>query len=426
MILHVDGDSFFASCEVALNPKLKGKPVVTGQERGIVSAMTYEAKRLGIHRGMRIFEVRQLFPQVIVVASNYETYSIFSHRMFAIVRRYALKVEEYSIDECFADLSGLPEKLNLSYTEIGKQIKHDLESHLGLTVSVGIAPSKVLAKIASTWKKPSGFTVIEKSQIEGFLRQITIEKVWGIGGQTSLYLRKQGIQTAFDLASKNKEWVEEKMNKSGWEIWLELQGVIVHCIHAGNTDQHKSIQKTRTFKPPSSNRAFLFSQLSKNIENACVKARQCGLIAGEISFFLKTQDFRYYSAELELSLPVNTPEDILKAVSAHFHEVYLPGTLYRASGITLRKMSNANNIQSDLFGQTSEIESFSKVYEKIDELSRRYGKHAVFLGSSLKAMHATESRTSGDYSRNRSGYGQYETGRNGCKHLAIPIMGEVF
>src|SRR5581483_10154483 len=139
-ILHVDGDAFFASCEVALNPKLRGKPVVTGLERGIVSAMTYEAKKLGVHRGMRLFEVRKICPQAVILPSDYETYSIFSHRMYNIVRRYTPEVEEYSIDECFADLTGMRGTLHMSYAEIAAKIKHDLESELGLTFSVGVAP----------------------------------------------------------------------------------------------------------------------------------------------------------------------------------------------------------------------------------------------------------------------------------------------
>ena len=119
-ILHVDGDAFFVACEVAKNPALRGKPVVTGGERGIASAMSYEAKRRGITRAMRISEMKKICPDVIILPSDYETYSLYSMRMYAIVRRYTPAVEEYSIDECFADLTGLRRSLRMSYEEMAQ------------------------------------------------------------------------------------------------------------------------------------------------------------------------------------------------------------------------------------------------------------------------------------------------------------------
>ena len=132
-ILHIDADAFFASCEQALNPKLKGKPIITGRERGIASAVSYEAKALGIKRGMSIREIKQMCPGIIHLPSDYETYSLFSRRIFAIVRRYTTEVEEYSIDECFAELTGLRRPQRMSYEAMTARIKQDLERELGLT-----------------------------------------------------------------------------------------------------------------------------------------------------------------------------------------------------------------------------------------------------------------------------------------------------
>ena len=157
----MDGDAFFVGVEMAKNPKLKNKPVVTGEERGIVSALSYEAKALGIVRGMPIFKVKKDFPQVIVVPGDYKSYARYSSLMFDIVRRYADDVEEYSIDECFADLTGLDKPLKMSYKEIAERIKKEINEELDLSVSIGIAPTKVLAKVASKWVKPNGLTIIE-------------------------------------------------------------------------------------------------------------------------------------------------------------------------------------------------------------------------------------------------------------------------
>jgi nucleotidyltransferase/DNA polymerase involved in DNA repair len=139
--------------------KLKGQPVITGKERGIASAVSYEAKALGIKCGMSIREIKQICPDIIHLPSDYETYSLFSQRMFAIVRRYTSEVEEYSIDECFTELTGLRRPLRMSYEAMAARIKQDLERELGLTFSIGLAPTKVVAKIASRWYKPAGLTI---------------------------------------------------------------------------------------------------------------------------------------------------------------------------------------------------------------------------------------------------------------------------
>src|ERR671925_2290697 len=138
-IVHIDGDAFFASCEQSRRPKLQGRPVVTGKERGIAASMSYEAKARGVTRGMRIAEIRKICPDVVILPSDYETYSLLSKRFFAIVRRYTPEVEEYSIDECFCDLTGLRRPLRLSYPQIAARIKQDLDTALGFTFSAGLA-----------------------------------------------------------------------------------------------------------------------------------------------------------------------------------------------------------------------------------------------------------------------------------------------
>src|SRR5215471_13960231 len=164
-IVHIDGDAFFASCEQSRDPSLQGKPVVTGKERGIAASMSYEAKAHGVTRGMRVWEIKRLCPEAIIVPSDYETYSLLSTRLFSIVRRYTPEVEEYSIDECFCDVTGLRRVLRMSYLQIAERIKHTLDTELGFTFSVGLAPNKVVAKIASKWQKPSGLTTIPGKEL---------------------------------------------------------------------------------------------------------------------------------------------------------------------------------------------------------------------------------------------------------------------
>jgi DNA polymerase IV len=287
--MHLDGDAFFVSVELAKNPKFRGKPVVTGQERGIASALSYEAKALGITRAMPIFQIRKEFPQVAVLYSDYESYAIFSRRMMDIVKRYTNKVDEYSIDECFADFTHV-ERFHEDPLGMLSKIKADIKKELGITVSLGLGPTKVIAKTASKMNKPDGLTILSPEDVPKALAKTPIDKVWGIGSSTAFSLRKKGVSTALEFAVKPLSWVEEHFSKPQCEMWHELNCVSVYSIETGS-ERQKSIMKTRTFVPASQDKDYVFSQLSKNIENACKRARDLGLVAREFSIYLKTREF---------------------------------------------------------------------------------------------------------------------------------------
>src|SRR5262244_2623415 len=217
--------------------------------------------------------------EAVILPSDYETYSLLSVRLFAIVRRYTPAVEESSIDECFADLTGLRRPLRLSYRQIAERIKHELDTELGFTFSIGLAPNKVLAKIASKWQKPSGLTEIPGYSIHLFLQALPVGKVWGIGPQTAALLEKHGMRTALQFARKSEVWVKKLLTKPFYEIWQELNGRCVLPLVTAEKTSYHSIQKWKTFTPPSRDRDFVLAQLSKNIENACIKARKYQLAA---------------------------------------------------------------------------------------------------------------------------------------------------
>lgn len=434
-ILHIDGDGFFAACEVAKDPSLRGKPVITGKERGIVSACTYEAKARGITRGMILSQVREICPEAVILPSDYETYSLFSQRMYEIVRRFTPAVEEYSIDECFADLTGLrrmPARTtgvvrsgghHARYPDIALTIKRALELELGMTFSLGLSATKVLAKVGSKWKKPSGFTQIPLREAHIFLAKTPTEKLWGIGSNTAAYLRAHGIHTALQFARREEAWVRASVSKPFFELWRELNGEVVFELDTKGREGYRSIQKTKTFTPPSRDAAFIFAQLSKNIENACIKARRWGLAAPEAVFFLKTQDFKYHACAVKLPYPTAIPQDVLRLAREHFSRMYRSGVLYRASGVTLMKLSRNYPAQLDLFGGVERSEGMKKIFDSIDAVSERYGKHAVFLGSSFKAMvgRARAGARNESPERHRNLF-KGETAR---RRLGMPFLGEV-
>jgi DNA polymerase IV len=360
--------------------------VITGKERGIAASMSYEAKARGVTRGMRLFEIKRLCPEAIILPSDYETYSLLSQRLFAIVRRFTPDVEEYSIDEVFADLTGLRRPLRLSYEQMAAQIKHELDTELGFTFSVGLAPNKVLAKVASKWQKPSGLTAIPGHEIHLFLKDLPVGKVWGIGSNTTALLQKHGVRTALDFARKPELWVKKWLTKPFAQIWQELNGRCVLPLITEEKSSYLSIQKVKTFTPPSSDRAFVFAQLSKNIENACIKARKYKLAAKGAFIFLKTQQFRYHGLDVRFSRATPFPHEILKAIEPAFAQLFRPGEEYRATGVVLIKLETDDMVQLDLFGETVRAEKFSRVYQAVDHMREKYGKHTVFLGSSLLAQ----------------------------------------
>ena len=422
-IIHIDADSFFASCEQSVNPALKGKPVVTGQERGIVSAASYEAKALGITRAMPLHEVQKKFPQVVVMPSDYELYSLFSERMFSIIRRYTNAVEEYSIDECFAEISGLRRPLKMSYEQIARRIKKDLDWELNMTFSVGLAPTKVLAKIASKWDKPSGCVVIPGKSIHTFLAKVPVQDIWGVGGQTTKYLQQFGIRTALQLAEKDELWVREKLTKPHYEIWHELRGRSILKVELEGKQSYKSISKTKTFTPPSNNRAYILSQLSKNAENACIKARRYNLEASRVYFFLKTQDFRYRGFELTLSAPTALPNAVIGLIDKHLDSVRDPNKLYRSTGVVLAGLREQGAGQPDLFGEMIHAEKLSQVYGVIDQLDKKYGKHTVFLGSSFQTIKGKQ--FGGDRATPTGRKQTLFRGEGIRKRVGLPLLGDV-
>lgn len=426
-IVHVDGDGFFAACEVARNPALRGKPVVTGAERGIVSAATYEAKARGVKRGVRLADVKKICPEAIILSSDYELYTLYSLRMYEIMRRYTPAVEEYGIDECFGDITGLRRVFHMGYEEIARKIKEDLTRELDISFSLGLSSTKVLAKIGSKYQKPNGFTAIRLVEKDKYLRNVKVGDVWGIGPNTAELLNKHGIKTAYDFTQKKEEWVGAHVTKPFLEIWKELQGESVYDLVTEKKDSYHSIQKTKTFSPGTRDIGRLYSELSKNLEAACTKARDYNLKALSLSFFIKSQSFRYRGAEIRLSSPANTPSGLLPLIARELPRIFEKGSEYRATGVTLGKLGEHESEQLDIFTDAQKVEGIGHIFEKVDAINERFGKHAVYLGTSMKAIAATRA------ARTRKGIGSVSKtrtealllGKDRRKVLSVPYLGEV-
>ena len=419
-ILHIDADAFFASCEQALHPELKGRPVITGKERGIVAAASYEAKAKGVKRGMRLFEVKKACPDAVILPSDYESYSLFSLRMFEILRRFSPDVEEYSIDEAFVDLTGLRRTYHGSYGTIAEQIQQTIIKELDIGVSVGVSLSKVLAKIASKHRKPRGLVLIPGRDIHKYLEKMPVGDVWGIGANTAAFLGKFGIRTALDFAKRSDAFVKANLSKPYVGVWDELNGRSVFPVTVETKSGYQSIGKSKTFTPPSTDETFVFAQMSKNLENACIKARRYGLAATRLILFLRTQDFRDTGVEIRLTRPTAYPVELMPTLRDGFAQLFRPGRPCRQTGVVLAGLMPEDQVQYSLFDDTARIQKMGRIYSAVDALSERFGKHTVQHGSSLPTkIQAQHEGERGDVPARRN---DLLKGENKRQRLAVPMI----
>jgi len=417
-IAHIDGDAFFTSCEEAIHPELKGKALITGGERGIVACASYPAKKLGIKRGVPLHEARRICPGLIVLPSDYETYSLFSRRMFSIMRRFTPDVEEYSIDEAFADITGMRRALRSSYEEIILNMKQEIERELGITVSVGLSITKVLAKVASKHQKPSGMTIIKGRDIVQYLHDLPVEKIWGIGYATTNYLAKMGIRYALEFAQLPEKKVRERFTKPGVEIWQELRGESVYPVTTEEKSSYASISKTKTFAPATSNAEYLFAHLMRNMESACIKARRYSLAPNKIAVFLKKNDFGTAGSEVKLSRPCNCPIEFSNIIRELFDCCYSPKDIYRATGVVLIDLEPDTSLQYSLFDNPLQAKKIKDIYNAADELGRKFGKHTLHLGSSHLIEKLGKGRRGNPTVREQTQL-KGETRR---RHLGLPLL----
>lgn len=222
------------------------------------------------------------------------------------------------------------------------------------------------------------------------MRTLPIEKIWGIGAQTTAYLAKNRIRTALEFAKLSERWIQQHLTKPFYEIWQELRGISVLPLETKEKETYQSVQKFKTFSPPSNDRGFVFSQLPKNIENACMKIRRYHLVAGSAICLLRTQDFRDVGLEISFSRPTAFSHEVIHALRPLFDQLFSPMLQYRSTGVMLGKLHEDGNLQLNLFDPPLHIEMFQRIYHTIDTLRGRYGKHTVFLGSSLVAQTFTQ------------------------------------
>ncbi len=385
LYLHVDGDSFFVSCEVSIHPELKGRPVIVGGDRGIAVAMSKEAKKLGVTRGMPVFKIKKFYPEVLILPHNFALYEDISNRLQLILANYFIEVEVYSIDECFALVQPFEVKYAGGEQKLMKKIKSEIQEKLNVSYSLGIARTKALSKLASKLEKPDGSVLLLSKQDETrALKATSIDDIWGIGRRTVPLLLERGIKTAYDFCNYPARKISQDFSQPILVLQRELNGEQVLEIES-NVDprDQKSIQSTATFRPASVDKNVITREISENVEHACVEARKLRLVSNKISFFIKTSEFKYKFDEVKLDYFTADPGVVLSAIDLKLAKLLRLREKIRSTGVILQNLLRQESVPLDLFGKQERALAKLAIEETADRIRTKFGQNAIKRATSL-------------------------------------------
>lgn len=382
VIALVDCDSFFVSCEQAVNSELKGKPVCVMSARGqCVISRSREAKKLGIRMGMPYFQVEGQMKKAVYLTANHDLYKDFSKKVMAVLKDFSPKVEVYSIDEAFVDLTGLERLYKKDYFEIAEMIRTEILERVGIPVSIGISSSKSLAKLASDKAKniTGGVFLIGSKKIIPVLEKTSIDEIWGIGKNLSLFFRKNGIITAYELVQQSDIWLNKQVGVRGLEMKHELLGEMVSPV-SDEVKLPKSIQNTCALAKFTSDKDYLKNSLNYHIHRACVRLRSLDAKCFGVSIFLRTKDFKVFSEKRVLNKATDFELEISDIIFELLEKLYRPNILYRSTGVILDTFEFNSEAQLSLFGNSEEDEKKAKLTKCFDKLESRFGKNIIQTG----------------------------------------------
>ena len=413
-ILHVDMDAFFAAIEQREQPELRGKPVVVGSprdQRGVVATASYEARQFGIHSAMPSRTAYQRCPHAIFVPVRHELYAAVSRRVMALFRGITPIVEPLSIDEAFLDVSGVV-RPDRDPVDLAREIKAKLRRQLGLTGSVGVAPNKFLAKLASDMEKPDGLTVTPSTPtaIRAFLAPLPIRKIWGVGPHTAEKLLKRGIRTIGDIQKRSEHDMIRLLGTGfGRQVYRLAFGIDERRV-SPEPHEEKSISNEETFEKDVSDPTVIRHTLLRLTEKVGRRLRAAGKLAstGQIKF--RYADFQTFTRQQTLPHATHTDHDLLHCAKSLFERVSLQQPIrligFGASGL-LDVDAPRPPRQLELFDnpEDDDIERYQALDRAVDELRQRFGPQILMRG--LPATKPGAEKKTAGYSTLRAG-GQVE------------------
>lgn len=382
---HVDMDAFFAAIEQRDNPHLKGKPVVIGADpkkgkgRGVVSTCSYEARRFGIHSAMPISMAYRKCPEAVFLPVDGKKYVKVSYEIYDILYDFTPVIEPISIDEAFLDITG-------SYRLFGTPlktcilIKAKIKKETDLTASIGLAPTKMVAKIASDLKKPNGLVVVSKDKLLDFLWPLDISKLWGLGKKSESALRSLRINTIGDLARMNIWNLVDIFGKNGVHFWNLANGVDDRAVETET--ETKSVGNETTFSKDINNEREIKSELMFLCEKVSDRLRRYGFKARTVTLKIRLENFKTHTRGSTLDEATNFTDVLYKKIKELYNRFDKKGKKIRLVGV---KTSNLSSIDSrdSLFEEKSDKKK-EDIHKAVDKIRERFGDLSIHRATSSK------------------------------------------
>lgn len=383
-ILHVDLDAFFAAVEQRDRPELRGKPVIVGgdpKSRGVVSTCSYEARKFGVHSAMPLRTALQLCPDGIFVPVDGAKYQRVSREVMTVFRRFTPAVEQVSIDEAFLDVAGSEALFGLA-PEIARRLKREVVEATGLTVSVGVATNKLIAKVGSDLRKPDGLVIVEPGQEAAFLAPLEIRRLWGIGPKTAERLHGLGIRTIGELATLPVETLSRALGDHGATLHDRALGIDSDPV-VGGGEAAKSVSHETTFAVDVTDLAEIERTLLALTEGVSARLRSAGIRAGTVVVKVRDSQFRTVTRQKHLPEPSDLTDTIWRA-ALELARPEVRGKKIRLLGVSATQLGAPEQMRPEQMSMFEVVdERARRVVDATDAVRRRFGDGAVTRASLL-------------------------------------------
>jgi len=390
MFALIDCNNFYASCERVFQPKLKNKPIVVlSNNDGCVIARSNEAKKLGIPMGAVAFEYKRIFEQnnINVFSSNYTLYGDMSNRVMTLLRDFSPDIEIYSIDEAFLKFDGFEKWFD--FNTYGNQIRYKVTKGTGIPISVGIAPTKALSKVANKIAKKfpertqNVYVIDTEDKRIKALKWLPIGDVWGIGSQHAKRLKKINVNTAYDFTQLTEDWVKTNMSIVGLRLYKELKGI--PCLELEDVQPKKNIATTRSFDKTYEDKAYIQERVSTFAVTCAEKLRKQSSNCNALMVFIHTNGFRKdlpqygRNVVVKLPFPTNSSIDIAKYATIGLDKIYKKGYQYKKAGVIVMDITPEESKQINLFENSNE--KHQPLMSIMDKINKSIGTTKVKLAS---------------------------------------------
>jgi DNA polymerase-4 len=381
MIIHVDMDAFYASVEERENPSLVGRPVVVGGSaagRGVVAAANYEARKFGVHSAMAAARAVKLCPQAVFIKPRIDFYAAVSRQIRAIFADYTPLVEPLSLDEAFLDVQGSAALFG-GAVKIGQLIQERIRSELRLVASLGVAPTKFVAKIASDVQKPAGFVVVEPADVQGFLDPLPVSRLWGVGRVTGETFARLGLRTIGQLRALTLAECQQLLGSSGEHFWKLANGQDSRAVVPDR--EAKSISHETTFAEDIDDNEVLLDVLAELVEQVARRLRRYELRGRTVELKVRFHDFRTINRSVTLASPSNLTQELWQAASELFRDKIAPAhPPVRLLGFGVHGIQDTETPRQQSLFDESDRSRQKQIDAVADQIVARFGKESIHRG----------------------------------------------